>query len=585
MLLAAYLNPHKTQLLIVVVTSLGISLTGLLPPTITRWIVDEALSPAAVAVHGPGDRVRLLGTYVVALLGVRVLGWTCEWIHGWTVAALGARVTGTIRSQLYQHLEMRALVFFDGREVSALTSRITTDAATLQDFLVRGVPYLLINGLTLIGILAVMLSMNWQLAVAVVVPVPIVWISAAIFWRRMRLLFARWSESSARFSAQLAESLSGAREVKAFGQQQREIARFARHNEDLVDRTVDTARNRAVLVATMTMVSGVAVVTLWLFGGIRVVRGSLTLGGLVAFYNYLLLFYNPVQWFGQFSDWMTRALASSERMLEILDAPTEEYDKRHCVPMGRASGHVTFRNVTFGYEVNRRVLDEISLEAAPGEMIGIVGRSGAGKTTMMSLLCRFYDVDHGSIELDGVNIRRIRLEDLRRQIGIVLQEPVLFSGTIRDNISYGRPDASLDDIVAAARLANAHIFILSRPDAYDSDVGERGAHLSVGERQRIAIARAILRDPRILILDEATASVDALSEQLIQEAVGRLARHRTTFVIAHRLSTLKRVDRIVVLDGGRIRERGSYQELLGLRGLFHTLVNLQQQPAEIVLGA
>jgi len=401
----------------------------------------------------------------------------------------------------------------------------------------------------------------------------------------MGVLFHGWSQAGARFSAQLNESLSGIREVKAFGQEPREIARFETHNANVFSRSVDTARNRVVLLATMGIVTSTGVVTLWVFGGAKVGQGSLTLGAVVAFYNYLLLFYNPLLWFGQFSDWMTRAFTGAERIFEILDTPPEGYLDPDAAPMPRIEGHIVFRHASFGYDKNRPVLHDLDLAVMPGEMIGIVGRSGAGKTTMMNLLCRFYDVDQGSIEIDGLDIRKTRLEDLRGQIGVVLQEPVLFRGTIAENIGYGRPEARFEEIIEAARVASAHSFILAKADGYDTQVGERGKQLSVCERQRIAIARAILLNPRILILDEATSSVDALSEQLIQDAVYRLAKDRTSFVIAHRVSTLKRVDRLVVLDSGRIQEAGTYQELIARRGAFHDLVAVKADPPETTVVA
>jgi ATP-binding cassette subfamily B protein len=320
--------------------------------------------------------------------------------------------------------------------------------------------------------------------------------------------------------------------------------------------------------------------TLWLFGGWKVIRGELTLGIVVSFYGYILLFYGPLQWFGQASSWMTQAFTGAQRIFEILDEPKELYDAPDSVPMPTIQGRVTFRSVRFGYERGCTALRDIDLDVTPGEMIGVAGKSGAGKTTAMNLLCRFYDVTAGAIEIDGVDIRRIRLRDLREQIGIVPQEPLLFSGTIAENIGYGRPGAPFVEIVKAAKAANAHEFIIQKPEGYDSQVGERGLSLSGGERQRLAIARAILRDPRILILDEATSSVDVGSEKLIQEAIGRLAQNRTSFVVAHRLSTIRNADRVMVLDGGRLLELGGHEDLMARRGLFYEMVRLQQGPRE-----
>jgi len=577
--LATYLRPYRGRLIVQVSASLAITAAGLIPPAITKSIVDRVLLPAA----GPADtdsRLHLLGVYVLALLGIRLFTWGAEWVHGSMVAWLGARVTADLRSHLYQRLELLALAFYDRRDVGALTSRITNDSSTLQDFLIRGMPYLLINGLTMFAIFIIMLSISWQLTLWVVLPVPILWIWGVLFWRRMNALFHRWWRANARFSAQLNESLSGVREVKAFGRQEREIARFETLNGDVFRRTLDTARNRVVLLATMGGVTGIGVSILWLLGGRSVLGGRLTVGALVAFYNYVLLFNNPLQWFGQFSDWMTRALTGGDRIFEVLDTVPEAYGDPTAIPTACTPGRIDLRRVTFGYDKAGPVLHDLNLTVMPGEMVGIVGRSGVGKTTMIKLLCRFYDVDGGALEIDGVDIRRLRLEDLRGNIGVVPQEPVLFSGTIAENISYGKPGASLADIVEAAKIANAHRFILAKPDGYDTQIGERGKQLSVGERQRIAIARAVLRDARILILDEATSSVDALSEAQIHKGIHRLARGRTSIVIAHRLSTLTTADRLVVIDHGSVCESGTYEELMARDGIFRDLVRLQEEPLQ-----
>ncbi len=576
--IAGYLRPYKARVAVLGAASLFMTAAGLLPPMITRWIVDEVLIPKDA--RSSARRLELLALIVLGFFGIRLLSWGAEWIHGRTVAWLGARITADIRNQLYRQLEMLSLAYYDRHETGMLTSRVSSDAATLQEFLVRSLPYLVINVATLVGIFAVMFAMSPILAVAILLPVPAVWAWGFFFWGRMTALFARWQRANARFSSRLNQSVSSIRIVKAFGQEVQQAREFQGYSEELRRTNLHVSRNRAILLATMGLITSCGMLTLWLFGGWKVIRGELTLGVLLSFYSYILLFYGPLQWFGQVSSWMTLAFTGAQRIFEILDEPKEQYDEPDAVPMPAIEGRVTFRNVEFGYESGRKVLCDIDLDVAPGEMIGVAGKSGAGKTTAINLLCRFYDAAAGSIEIDGVDIRRIRLRDLREQIGIVPQEPLLFSGTIAENIGYGRPGSSFAEIIEAAKAVNAHEFILQKPDAYDSQVGERGCNLSGGERQRLAIARAILRNPRILILDEATSSVDVRSERLIQEAIGRLARNRTSFVVAHRLSTIRNANRVMVLDGGSLVELGAHEDLMARRGLFYRMVRLQQEPQE-----
>jgi ATP-binding cassette subfamily B protein len=327
----------------------------------------------------------------------------------------------------------------------------------------------------------------------------------------------------------------------------------------------------------MNLTSSLGIVIVWFFGGRRVLAGEVTVGELVAFVQYQMIMYRPLQWFAQLNNWLTRALAGAERIFEVIDADPEPYQSSDYQALPDIRGEVEFRGVTFGYERYKPVLKGVNLHVQPGEMIGLVGRSGAGKSTLINLLCRFYDPDEGQILVDGIDQREIRLESLRSRIGMVLQEPFLFNGTIAENIAYGKPDASLDEIIRAARAANAHTFVVNKPDGYDTQVGERGAKLSVGERQRVSIARAILHDPRILIMDEATASVDTETERQIQEAIGRLVQGRTTFAIAHRLSTLRNANRLVVIDEGTIAEVGTHDELMERKGLYHRLVNMQTE--------
>jgi ATP-binding cassette subfamily B protein len=420
--------------------------------------------------------------------------------------------------------------------------------------------------------------MNWHIAIWALVPVPFVLLAVRWFRRKMMRVWSRFWHNWSRLGGTLNGILQGTRVVKAFHGEKREVGRFDRRITELA-RTgyvAESAWSSFFPIVMFTMSFSTFVV--WWVGGNSVLGNTMSIGELTAFIAYIAMLQQPLMMLQRIIDWSSRALTAAERVFEVMDTPVDIQDAPDAVSIPKIDGRVKFSDVHFGYEKAREVLHGIDLDVKAGEMIGLVGHSGAGKSTMINLLMRFYDPTQGTIELDGIDLRKVSLEDFRRQVGVVLQESYLFPGSVKDNIAYGRPDATLEEVIGAAKAANAHDFIVSFPDGYDSYVGERGQRLSGGERQRIAIARAILHNPKILVLDEATASVDTETERMIQEALERLIDGRTVFAIAHRLSTLRNADRLVVIDDGKIAEIGTHDELLALDGgIYKKLVDMQQE--------
>jgi ATP-binding cassette subfamily B protein len=576
-----YLKPYWKQTAVVTVLILAGMALSLIPPYLTRPLVDQVLLPQKADLT-VAQRLGWLGWLVLGLLFSQVAGSVINIIRTRMLVRLGTSLSHDLRLQLYTHLQAMSIRFFEKSPVGAMMSRVIQDTESLETVMVDGIQYFGANILMLIGIGVVLFAMNWRLALLVLIPVPIcLWLSHYC-WPYIFGLWRRTWHYRSQLSASVTESLSGARVVKAFAREQSEVERFRGSSQEVRLTNQAAQQMWATFFPFLWLIMSAGTLLVWYVGGRQIIGGEMTLGVLMTFLAYLGMFYGPLNFLSRLADYLARSLAAAERVFEILDREPDVKESAEAVSLNPIRGRVEFRDVTFGYESHRPVLKNFNLTVEPGEMIGFVGHSGAGKSTTMGLVCRFYDVNEGEIRVDDVNIRNIRQQDLRSQIGVVLQETFLFNGTIAENIAFARPEATADEIMAAAKAANAHDFIVSKPDGYDSKVGERGQALSGGERQRVAIARAILHNPRILILDEATASVDTDTEKLIQEAIGRLIKGRTTFAIAHRLSTLRNANRLVVLKDGALVEAGTHEELMEKKGEFFRLVEMQRETSSVM---
>jgi ABC-type multidrug transport system fused ATPase/permease subunit len=492
------------------------------------------------------------------------------------MGSLGAKLTHDLRSHLYSALQRLSLSFYDNENSGRIMSRVNEDTNVVRQFVAVGVQEIIVHVLTILVLSIVMISFHWQLALLTLLPMPVIALGTYVFAKKARKIHRRIRRKAGNLLKTVHENITGAYIVKSFAQEDREINAFSAENRDHRDTTIESVRLLSIFQPSMVFLTGLGMLIIYSYGSHLVITGVLSVGVLVMFNSFLAQFYAPVRQLSQLTDTLQRAAVSSERIFNIIDAPSDVSDAEDAKTLDKITGHVLIQNVDFSYEKGERVLKNINLEVKPGEIIGLVGQTGSGKSTIVKLLARFYDPDKGRILLDGHDLRELRLKQLRQNIGMVLQETFLFTGSLRDNIAYGKPEAELDEIIEAARAANAHNFIMDFPDAYDTRVGERGVGLSGGEKQRISIARAILKDPAILILDEATSAVDTATEVMIQEALDRLMRGRTTFAIAHRLSTLQNADRLVVIDDGEIAEIGTHQELLAKEdGIYRRLVEIQ----------
>lgn len=585
--LLEYVKPYKGLTIFAAFLMLIGRAFELVWPYLTKILVDDVLRPAEPfegAVPGAlrGELLQSLSLIVLALILSRMIGGAMGIWQARITARLGSKIIHDIRVQLYSSLQRLTVGFFDKRQTGSVISRVSQDTNALQEFLAFDIQFILSNLVILILVLLIMFQQNWKLAALTIIPAPIASIAAALIFKRIRWMYRRVWHRWSKLHGAMSDSLQGLRVVKAFAQEDKEVGRFDRRSASLYVASMEAEQTWATLIPILWFFLTAGQFVVWYAGGLGVINGGVTTGTLLMFIGYIGMLYGPLQIATRMWDWISRCLAAAERVFEVMDSQSEESDPENKVHLPAIKGRVKFDKVTFGYDRNHPVLHDMEIDVAPGEMIGLVGHSGAGKSTLINLLCRFYIAQQGSIEIDGVDIRNIRLADLRRQIGMVSQEPYLFSGTIMENIMYAKLDATPEEVIRAAKAANAHDFIVNFPDGYETQVGERGQSLSGGERQRLSIARAILHNPTILILDEATSSVDTATEKQIQEALARLVRNRTTFAIAHRLSTLRHANRLLVLEKGKVVELGTHDELVSKGGTYAKLVEMQNEMSRIV---
>ena len=557
-----YARPYSLQLIIVSLLVVVSTLSGLAGPILLGIAIDKYIIP--------GDIQGLLRTAILMLV-IYLLGGLAAMIHGVLMVGIGQRLVADIRAQLFAHIQMLSMAYHDHHRVGDLMSRVTNDTEAINQVLSNGRIQFITNIFLLGGIMVAMFLLNWQLAIGTLILLPLMVLITGQVTRRSRIAFREVQSNLGTMNAVMEENLAGIRVVQAFARASDTVAQFEGVNAANRQSGIKADIITAALGPMFITMSTVTIAATALLGGWLSLRGVVTVGVIATFVVYIMNFFRPMRGIAMLYNHLQSAIAGAERIFEVLDADPSVSDSPDSKPLPNIHGEVEFDRVTFGYQADKPVLIDVSLSAMPGQTIALVGPTGAGKTTIINLLSRFYDVDEGAIVIDGQDIRSVKQDSIRSQLGIVLQDTFLFSGTVMENIRYGRLHASDDEVIESARLANADWFIRRLPQGYQTQVSEQGHNFSQGQRQLLSIARAILADPRILILDEATSSVDTRTEMHIQQALLRLMTGRTAFVIAHRLSTIRQADQVLVIDDGRIIERGHHESLLAQRGYYFNL--------------
>jgi ABC-type multidrug transport system fused ATPase/permease subunit len=560
------LAPYWKTLILSAALLIGRAGLELVPPLFHKEIIDEVITTL---------NLKYLGVLIAALVGAYALSQLVQIGDNYIRHALGEKFIFDLRVRLYAYLQKMSLSFFERTSTGELMSRVTNDLSALEHFVTHGSALTAVDLIRLIGGSIILFILDWRLAALVLIPVPVLAVALRHYNTRIRPVYRSVRARLGDINAKLQDNLSGIRVIQAFAREEMERQRFTTESERYYRARVKGIRYWSVFFPAIRFLGAMGSVIVLGVGALMVVKGEMSLGTLVAFLSYTTSFYEPINRLTEVDNIFQEAIAAGERFFEILDQTTEVGDAPDAVALPTIQGKLVFDEVTFRYGTGDKVLHDIAFEMAPGEMVALVGPSGAGKTSIANLICRFYDPNQGQITIDGNDLRRIKLSSLRQQVAVVLQDSFLFNNSVVENLLYGKPDADREEIIEAAQAANAHEFIMQLPEGYDTEIGERGVKLSGGQKQRLALARAILADPSILILDEATSSVDAEAEFLIQQALERVLKDRTSLVIAHRLSTVRNADKIIVLDQGRIVETGKHEELLQREGLYGQLYRRQ----------